>query len=81
MLLTSRMTLTFQGYNPVKSQFGTYLGYCWDNCHQILTQSIARFTEQEWCFLPLTLIIVSAAMKLELNLVLLTPFRMVHHLA
>ena len=35
--LTSRMTLTFQGHNYVKSHFGPYLGSCWTNRHQILT--------------------------------------------
>ena len=39
ILLTSRMTLTFQGHNYIKSQFGPYLGSCWTNCHQILTLS------------------------------------------
>ena len=38
ILLTSRMNLTFQGHDPVKSHFGPYLGYCRDNCQQILTQ-------------------------------------------
>ena len=37
ILLTSRMTLTFQGHNYVKSYFGPYLSSCWTNCHQILT--------------------------------------------
>ena len=39
MLLTSRMILTFQGHNYIKSHFGPYLGSCWINCHQILTLS------------------------------------------
>ena len=39
IFLTSRMTLTFQGHNYIKSHFGPYLGSCWTNCHQILTLS------------------------------------------
>ena len=39
ILLTSRMTLTFQGHNYIKSHFGPYLGSCFTNCHQILTLS------------------------------------------
>ena len=38
MLLTSWLTLTFQGHNYIKSHFGPYLGFCWTNCCQILTQ-------------------------------------------
>ena len=38
ILLTSRLTLTFQGHNYIKSHFGSYLGVCWTNCCQILTQ-------------------------------------------
>ena len=38
ILLTSRLTLTFQGHNYIKSHFGPYLGFCWTNCCQILTQ-------------------------------------------
>ena len=37
ILLTSQMTLTFQGHNYVKSYFGPYLGSCWTNRHKILT--------------------------------------------
>ena len=37
ILLTSRMTFTFQGHNYVKSHFGPYLSSCWTNRHQILT--------------------------------------------
>ena len=37
ILLTSRMTLTFQGHNYLKSYFGPYLGSCWTNRHQIWT--------------------------------------------
>ena len=39
ILLTSRLTLTFQGHNYIKSHFGPYLGFCLTNCCQILTQS------------------------------------------
>ena len=35
-LLTSRITLTFQGHNYVKSHFGPYLGSYLTNCHHIL---------------------------------------------
>ena len=40
ILLTSRLILTFQGHNNIKSYFGPYmyLGFCWTNCCQILTQ-------------------------------------------
>ena len=38
IFLSSWMTLTFQGHDPVKSSFGPYLISCWTNCHQILTQ-------------------------------------------
>ena len=38
ILLTSCLTLTFQGHKCVKSHFGPYLGSCWTNRHQILTQ-------------------------------------------
>ena len=38
ILLTSWLTLTFQGHNYIKSHFGPYLGFCWTNCCQILTQ-------------------------------------------
>ena len=38
ILLTSWLTLTFQGHNYIKWQFGPYLGFCWTNCCQILTQ-------------------------------------------
>ena len=37
-LLTSRLTLTFQGHNYITSHFDPYLGFCWTNCCQILTQ-------------------------------------------
>ena len=37
ILLTSRMTLTFQGHNYVKWYFGPYFDSCWTNYHQILT--------------------------------------------
>ena len=36
--LTSRLTLTFQGHNYIKSHFGPYLGFCWTNCCQMLIQ-------------------------------------------
>ena len=36
--LTSRLILTFQGHNYIKSHFGPYLGFCWTNYCQILTQ-------------------------------------------
>ena len=39
ILFTSRMTLTFQGHNYIKSHFGLYLASCWTNCHHILTLS------------------------------------------
>ena len=38
ILLTSRLTLAFQGHNYIKSHFGPYLGFYWTNCCQILTQ-------------------------------------------
>ena len=38
ILSTSRLTFTFQGHNYIKSQFGPYLGFCWTNCCQLLTQ-------------------------------------------
>ena len=38
IILTSRLTLTFQGHKYVKAHFGPYLGSCRTNCHQILTQ-------------------------------------------
>ena len=37
IVLTSRMTLTFQGHHCVKLHFGPYLSSYWTNCHQILT--------------------------------------------
>ena len=36
--IDSRLTLTFQGHNCKTSHFGPYLGFCWTNCCQILTQ-------------------------------------------
>ena len=38
ILLTSRLTLTFQGHNYIKSHFGPYLGFCCTYCCHILTQ-------------------------------------------
>ena len=45
---TTNSDLHRQCHNPVNHVLGEYLGSCWENCHQMLTQSVLNWIKNRF---------------------------------